>query len=517
MSTATDVELRTRLLSLVGVLASSTDPVDGIEQSMAQAVKGEVEGLLRDTRMSWNTRQHLLSAASSLSSNALTLSTSLSALQHLANALKAAEEASASTASPAFSRFPAELIAHVVRDCQDNDPRLRQNTNVALASTCRAFHVAVQPILRREMHLFTPGQIERAYRSVEDFSARTRAVVVMSVDVGPDKLSWQGDGSWAGRRLPELIAQCDHIKALRLRFETMDYAASNALGHLHYLLGLDYEHTYFDWLELPHLRELDLPLLDNGDNISFSLERLFKPPANLRSFRLGDGSCPIYTSAAEIDRTIHSGEIEVSNEDVTHYELFCAPFLAFFPSHLLRIIRRPVDDPDPRLQQLEITIVLNNYAGDVDSLCDAITALSPSLRHLALRLKCTTSRLFNQNAFDDKLLSALQTCSLAHLEIGGKPISLSTLERISRLRTLRTLVILPIPDTPPVNHLRWDVLNCADPPLERLVICIRKITLDSYAGFERAAAIANMLDFEFAPGTVEVEERQAEFEWLGLV
>lgn len=73
------------------------------------------------------------------------------ALPLLTSLTRAAGLAASSPPSPSpFSLLPNELIARVVHFCQDDDFRLRQNTNLALASTCRAFNCAAQPILSRK-------------------------------------------------------------------------------------------------------------------------------------------------------------------------------------------------------------------------------------------------------------------------------------------------------------------------------------------------------------------------------
>lgn len=61
--------------------------------------------------------------------------------------------------TPPISNLPAELFSRIVHFCQDDNVRLRQNTNLALSRTSRSFYLAVQAVLAAEAHLFTTSQL----------------------------------------------------------------------------------------------------------------------------------------------------------------------------------------------------------------------------------------------------------------------------------------------------------------------------------------------------------------------
>ncbi|GAA6035347.1 hypothetical protein JCM8097_008825 [Rhodosporidiobolus ruineniae] len=158
------VDASRRLLRILASLVVQLDPVKGIKASTLRGFVEDVEDIGKEHGASLDaTVRKLLSKAASsvpldvpLVPYAVCISLHL-ALSQVLDALVQAGPA----AESAFSRLAPELVDAIVAYCQDDDFRLRQNTNLALSRTCWAFNRSTSPILAAEMHLFTPGQLER--------------------------------------------------------------------------------------------------------------------------------------------------------------------------------------------------------------------------------------------------------------------------------------------------------------------------------------------------------------------
>ncbi|BGP20316.1 hypothetical protein JCM10213_002055 [Rhodosporidiobolus nylandii] len=83
--------------------------------------------------------------------------------------------------------LPVELLALVVERCQFDDHEQRQRTNMSLALVSRAMNTLVRPILRREIHCWTPRQFERAAVRLQDgtdWFGKQLACLSLRIDTG---------------------------------------------------------------------------------------------------------------------------------------------------------------------------------------------------------------------------------------------------------------------------------------------------------------------------------------------
>ncbi|GAA6005580.1 hypothetical protein JCM10207_005257 [Rhodosporidiobolus poonsookiae] len=509
-----------RLLQTVALLATRLNPSIGLKAGAAALVVDELKETMEQNERSMPqpVRQLLNSTISSLTSSspsvpyvaALSAQSNLTAaLQHLA--------LPSEHSPPVFSRIPAELVAHIVLFCQDDDLRLRQNTNLALASTCRAFHAAVQPILRREVHLFTPSQVERAHYAFPENSARARGVRRMTVEIELNKLKRQDDGTWAGRRVPSVINRCDDLDELRLRFGD-GLLTDSLMGDIDYqlgrTLGFGDEQKWrlgLKWLPLHRFRRLDIPLFFAVGRPCLTLADILQPSSWLRHLRLGDPSVPLSTSPEDIDEHLKHPHTICSFH---HYESFCAPFLAFYPSALRKVLGPYPDNRPSMLRQLEVTMYIEDIDTDVLLIRDALLHLAPTLRHLVLRVVVDEPSFGEEERLTEVVLPALQACTLTHLEVGGNVFDRKFLQGLLELPDLPMLTLLPI-SSPGLSDLPYTYdFTTVGPNLRHLVVCV-ELAMDNPLDAFNSQWLKALLDqCEDRSLKVEIQKRTREWDWL---
>ncbi|GAA6005618.1 hypothetical protein JCM10207_005272 [Rhodosporidiobolus poonsookiae] len=402
---------------------------------------------------------------------------------------------------------------------QDDDLRLRQNTNVALASTCRAFHAAVQSILRREIHLFTPGQVLRVHAAFRQESSRALGVRSMTLDLGLDQLHRQRDGTWAGRHIGSIIRRFVSLEALRIRFGSDHQSNSSLPPELYFrvesALGFsedEWVESYWTWRDHPKLFHIDVPLLSSALYNTLPIDDIFRPPANLRHLRIGDSSVPLATQVVMSHRDEWPPEEE--EEDAPfRWESFCAPFVTFNGSTLLRLVGQVPPNPTPSIRRLEITFYAEDLRDDLDSLGRALTGAIPTLKHLSLRLRTRSLAGRNETyaVCTQTLLPFFRASKLRHLEIGGNIVCLEFVATsIYPLPSLHPLTVLPMDDTPfDLIDLMYHLTRTIRP----LVLCTPAWRDDNI--FHDQAWVRMALETSEKLGIeLIIEERPAEFAWL---
>ncbi|GAA6043543.1 hypothetical protein JCM8097_001214 [Rhodosporidiobolus ruineniae] len=463
------VDASTRLLRVLASVAAQLDPVKGIKATTLRGFAEDIEDIRKDQFDLFSFERRPGPYLDAVSAHE-TLSTALRLL---------ASPPPPSTPSP-FLRLPTELVARIVYFCQTDDLRLRQNTNLALSRTCRLFNRHASPILAREMRLYTPGQVERADAATDALCARRRKIRIqeLTVDVKLDEIKRQPDGSWPGRRLKLLITWLldrNCLSTLYLHVRTPADATATALAEpeqhaTRVLNALGMDHREW-WWQLPDVQDLHLPAVPSSrDEYS-----LFGPPDSLRRLRLGLSSPPYRCDPEKLRRAreyhdrLQARRAELDEEPLeARFEVFAAPYHTFFPDDLRALVVptcRPVT-----LTRLDVVVRLVDIRQDAHDLASILHALSPTLCHLALRLRY---RGLFESAIDKAVLPAVAACKrLEHFELGGADAGEGTMQAfvdcLDSLPLLRTLVLLPLS---PIFHLYFPITYRKLPTtLHRLVV-----------------------------------------------
>ncbi|GAA6043547.1 hypothetical protein JCM8097_001216 [Rhodosporidiobolus ruineniae] len=463
----TAVDASTRLLRVLASLAAQLDPVEGIKATTLRGFAEDIEDIRKEHGESLSSEVLALfdQAKSTLSPSGdvpVSYLDAISAHETLSTALRLlASPPPPSTPSP-FLRLPTELVARIVSFCQTDDLRLRQNTNLAVSRTCRLFHPHASPILAREMHLFTPGQIERADALTGAMSdgVLDRTIEELTVGVSLAEIKRQPEGCWAGRLLEAVVTflvDRGDLRKLHLLFHPsprreneMHPATSVYKTEVLQALGM----REWRWEHFPKVEDLCLPTIWE---VQYPL---FDPPSSLRRLRLGGTAPPQTADPTSLRRARERSERQHEKRRRTNpkssrpdYEVLAIPYFAFFPRDLEPLVL-PVAGEAPCLTHLEAALELEDLERDCLALARLLTALAPSLRHLALRLRYAYSE--QDHNFEQHVLPALQACTLLeHLEVGGLQSDLGDsrchrmsefMDAVSSLCLLQTLVLLPFPD-----------------------------------------------------------------------
>ncbi|GAA6005599.1 hypothetical protein JCM10207_005265 [Rhodosporidiobolus poonsookiae] len=538
------VALATRLLRVVSLLSGQLVPSTGLKASAAALVVDELKEVWRRTSgacrrctlsafltfsppltlLPQDIRQLLDTAISSLSAptSIVPYLIALNSQLGLMAILPRLALPSPPSAPSVFSRLPAELVTHIVRDCQDDNLRLRQNTNLALASTCRAFHAAVQPIVRREVHLFTPGQLERAHHSFPRRSTRAAGIEVLSVDIGPEELDLT-DASWPGRHLSTLIARCESLQSIRLRFgsaTSSNYPLPvNDIWSTMSALGVD----WYDFMEeiaaLPQLQSLDVPVWNEELGVVYPSRNWHKPGAKLRHFRLGESTQPVDFSAEDTARHIEDyGWLSRPHP----YTTLATPFIPFFPKNFLPFLE--LSPATPSFEHVEVLFELRDLTTDLEHLDDVFRCLSSRIRHLVVRFRTFDRATVPSDGillFGTRLSRALSQCAkLEHLEFGGALMSNQLFEGVLKadLPALHTLVLLPFEYGR--LALELSVPTCISALRDhargrRIVFCAPRLVEQMLDDPFESSSLAYALNSTEEWGVrFEVEERIAEWAWV---
>ncbi|GAA5941944.1 hypothetical protein JCM10213_004343 [Rhodosporidiobolus nylandii] len=452
------IDASTRLLRVASHLLLEVDPVKGGKAKALGLVVDELKDLLdhETLRLPAAVQSLLCSAITSLSSDIPTIPypDCLYALSAISSALPLLVSPFSPRPSP-FSYLPAELVARIVDFCQDEDFRLRQNTNLALSYACRGLHRVVQPILRTEMHLYTTGQLERAMEKAQRTPIKALQVRELTADLSLPEIARQPDGRWAGRHLPRLISVLSQTKALRklrINFRPSDPASDSEAGEdpgdeVLFAVGLDvgeWEGLFSPRKEMRRVEDLSLPALDKTDTCVPFVRTLFGPSSRLQHLRIGNASHP--HTVDEDDLTDMQQQYEKSFEGrggplkvYASLRTLALPYFAFQTAKFL-----PFTLPQ-NLEHVEVTLLLEDTLRvEVVRLSDLFTQLAPSIRHLVLRVKREGCSAAEAETICNVLQSGLRSCTkLRHLELGGHIIAASFLEEVGLLHPARTFVLLP--------------------------------------------------------------------------
>ncbi|GAA6035217.1 hypothetical protein JCM8097_006424 [Rhodosporidiobolus ruineniae] len=412
---AASVDASTRLLRVLTSLTAQLDPVKGIDAKTARRTAEDVDDIVEDygTSLSSDICQLLTSASSSLSALSTSIvpySACLSAHLSLARALSLFADSPPTRPSP-FSRLPTELVDRIVELCQggddDGDMRLRQKTNLALASTCRAFHRSAQPILRREVHLFTLGLL---------------------CDLSIQELKLRNDGSWPGRHVETVLPELSKLEVLHVHFRpSMPFTQYRNGSEDQVFQALGLEEDMWNYLfDKPTLRDLRMPLFAQHQLSDYAFNKVpFNPPPHLTRLAIGHRDYPL-----DLDLWVpHLVQLPgyPRGHNYTHLSL---PWLPIQPSDLLELIR-PAPDLVSNLVHLEVLLMFyDDAAAAVDDLEELFAYLAPSLRSLTIRADKDREDDWTPDERDevtDGLCMALSQCKLLeHLEIAASTPCLST-------------------------------------------------------------------------------------------
>ncbi|GAA6036866.1 hypothetical protein JCM8097_006321 [Rhodosporidiobolus ruineniae] len=428
------------LLKAVSALSANLDPVEGAQAKATSRVEEDIEEALRDYVGTLPAPvAHLLrSAACSLASSSPSSSfiSSIAALQSLSTAVDLLSNTS--TRPPASHRLPVELFRRIVAHVQSFDGPTRQQTNVSLLRTCRGFNEIVKPLMRTEMYLSMPVQLERLGRRLDDEDqllgdggppALLQPLRTLEVDLKLAEIRMQSDGRWPGRHLVRLLEdRLQHLEVFKLQLHPSvqpgeDYESSDLVQ----ALGINYDDMvdHFDF-DLPSLRELHLPYA-SAFHDEFVRYEVFRPPPNLEVLRVGTPGVCIGPEWGELSDARRMAE-ETGKFGNRNLKSLSVPFWTFAPDDLLPILVPPevaVRSPDaaPALQHLEATIEFQSVAAaELAAVADIFAALSPSVVHLSLRFRTKfavslTDRVAVARTVTDGLLKCQQ---LQSLEIGGR-------------------------------------------------------------------------------------------------
>ncbi|GAA5892490.1 hypothetical protein JCM6882_005629 [Rhodosporidiobolus microsporus] len=454
------VVLSARLLRLSTSLAALVDPVEGARTALVQPLVDELKRTMdgESTLVTPEVNTLLSTAIDSLSSSSDTsLSLSYTSLVTAVARITAAVErlATSSILAPPLARLPTELVSRIVQFVQDEpDVLLRQRTNLTLSRSTRLLHTLVQPILAVEVAVGTPRQLEWLADKVERIGSEGLGFKCVSIDLHLDELKRRKDGSWPGRLvfpMLEALADKGRLESLSVRFRSVTpwsvdaqraYVTSYG-DEVNEALGLGDE----DWWELchssnlPSMSTLDLPNLSSNIDLGVSSGSLFQRSTNVHQLRIGCTSPPSITSPRDRrkERLQYERDVRIGSTSAGfHYEVLAVPFYTFYPSDFLPLITPVAPSTTPTITHLEVTLRITDEQQDVPVIAQILTALSPSLRRLALRIKSTLD-----HSVEATVLPALESCkALKHLEIGGNFVDREALRSTGNLPQLGHFVLL---------------------------------------------------------------------------
>ncbi|GAA6035325.1 hypothetical protein JCM8097_008816 [Rhodosporidiobolus ruineniae] len=456
-----------RLLRVVGALITLVDPKKGVKASLLSGLVNEIKEVAEEcgSSLSSDVRQRFTSATSSLTSSVDTFvpyTACLSAHVSLARALQLLAVPSPSSAPP-FSKLPVELVAKIVKHCQVDDVRVRQATNLALSRTCRFFRPSVLPILKAEMHLFTPRQLEVVAKQIRADERGYPALKHLTVDVELDAIQLQQDGSWPGRRIPyvvDALLDTAPLETLHVHIRPTPsvnlLAAANSVSEytaaIEEALALEPDGWH---IQVGSVADLAVPCalsIDYGNLFGGFAVR--DGVSSIRRLRVGTSGPPPCTADAVEFRHLRilyddqQAKRAQQGQD-THgfaFETLALPYHLFYPADLLPLVF-PTWSLSPTLTHLEVALSISNMQIDSKTTAHILTCLAPSLRRLTLRLVFNTNYIVDFDVFENLVTPALKECTrLEHLKLGGNALDVTILNAVRVLRRLQTLVILSSPD-----------------------------------------------------------------------
>ncbi|BGP12863.1 hypothetical protein JCM10213v2_000780 [Rhodosporidiobolus nylandii] len=471
------------LLRVLASLISHIDPVKGGKASAMRRAREELSEVVEELKggLSQDVLVLLSSAGQILTSSdqpSLPFSAAVSAVSALSHAAELLVIAASPPHTPPFSRLPAELVARVVELCQVEDVRVRQNTNSALAATCRSLHAGVRPILEREVHLFRPGQLERVSPLFRSGMRKPEQLETLTVELDLDDLKLQPDGRFNGRHLHSLLSLVrDHVERFHLhltplrnprptaRLTTDDNLNAAGLGE-----------AWDRIIQRSQFRDVSLPRA-YIESTRYHYSWIFCSAYNgIRRLRIGQSDQP------QMDEPLNVPEAEGAA-----YERLALPWLAVSPRvllHLLSLDNGEAGGTDPRashITHLEVTLTFESTSGLEDRVAHIrrVFSRTPHLTHLTLRLRSSALPRPDAQSFARVLAHALCLCGeLVHLEIGGTDFEDDFFPPVFKHSSLRTIVLLPTPHFA-VGGLE-DYLMIGEEAtgsVRRLVYCPRDIEL----------------------------------------
>ncbi|BGP12969.1 hypothetical protein JCM10213_006608 [Rhodosporidiobolus nylandii] len=521
------IDASTRLLRVVGLLLPHLDPVKGGKAKALGPVVNDLQELLDEGSLGLPAAVQSLvsSAVASLSSNTPTIlySDCLTALSAITSALPLLVAPSSPPLPSPFSHLPAELVARVVDFCQDEDLRLRQNTNLALSRTCRALYAAVRPIiLRREVHLFTAAQLERVAEKVKADDDFRRGICQLTTQLELPEISEQKDGTWAGRHLVPLVealAESPSFAALQLHFRDSsgcEGGTSTFEAELLHALGLEGDDWWdFGVYTLEKVPSLVLPSPNFSHAWTFAVRVLLRPGTKVERLELGSTRFPYAVDPLDLDlvRARHGllGRLPPSFSQLRSLVL---PFFTLRPHNLALLA--PADALSPPLERLELAIHLETPDAEEGQLIEAfLSRLAPSLRHLSLRQRGEPPG--GGDEYAKMLQGALGSCTLTTFELGGTFLcDLDFVEIACCISSLRRLVVLPTPDSRFFSPAGLAMVEPSLPSyLETLTLCTPDRRTRSAGDAWGSRAMRRMFEMCARSGIeLKLEERQAEFSAL---
>ncbi|GAA5902105.1 hypothetical protein JCM6882_006702 [Rhodosporidiobolus microsporus] len=494
-----------RLLSVnLSLLAAIQQPV-GAKTAYTRPMAEDVRMML--ARAPLEVQAHLRHAVDVLSSPepVVSLPACLSAHASLATALSLLSQYSLSPPpTPAFSRLPNELLQAIVRECQFDDYRDRQNTNLALALTNRRLFQVVRPILHGEAHFFTPGQLERFWGFYDHAE----------------------HGRWAGRLLHGLVD--DHLNPelhafeMRIRPDANRAAGDDAGGpdDLFDALGS----SRASWPQLFRLfgtepLQLQVPMHHAEHGIGF-LSNDFLDENRITRLQIGDSSVPVETQAADVLTSVRELERQSEDDDLVfdgldfhslHLPWINFPVIAL--SHLLTYGRRNCPRPSPRLTSLEVMLCLFGPAASrVQDIQSIFSLLAPSIRRLVIRCRPTHELPPTEVVEVVKAIAAgLELCTeLRHLEIGGQDLN-GLPPLLSQLPVL-SLVLLPSPSFTAADTIHLCRRLPDTSALRSVTLCVPPAGARQQPGWQ-AGQISFFLTMFPLKTHVEIREAENRFWW----
>ncbi|GAA6035228.1 hypothetical protein JCM8097_006428 [Rhodosporidiobolus ruineniae] len=389
-SGAASVDASTRLLRVLTLLTAQLDPVKGIDSKTARRAAEDVNDIVEEHGMSLSSdvRQLLASASSSLSpssTSTVPYFVCLSAHLSLARALPLFADSPPTRPSP-FSRLPAELVDRIVALCQgdddDGDMRLRQNTNLALASLAAPSTAPLSPT--------SAGRHER------DVAAVTTSTISLALS----DIKLRKDGRWAGAHLVSFLRQLHNVEVLRVEFDpelSEDDTASDLQAELSDALDFGSE---------PGAHSTTTSRLCVAYPSPPSPKIIL--PASIIFCSSRRRACPVSPRDYKRD----------AEQRYTHLLL---PWLALRPSHMLDLVR-PFSNIAPQLRHLETFLVFeHDLQTTISAIEELFSSLAPTLESLVLRLDTDQDWDWQQkNNVTNALCQGLARCDkLKHLELGA--------------------------------------------------------------------------------------------------
>ncbi|GAA5892569.1 hypothetical protein JCM6882_005649 [Rhodosporidiobolus microsporus] len=520
-----------QLLRIVGLLALHLDPVKDIAAVAAQSVAKELQEVVEKIhgRVDPKVGDLLTSALSALSnaSEPIPYIDCTRALLSLTSALPLLAVPASLPAPSLISRLPAELVALIVFFCQDDDLRLRQNTNLSLASTCRAFHAAAQPILRTEVHLFTAGQLERVAERVKRVDTKKREIQHLTADLNLVDLHRQADGRWPGRHLPWLVetlgGETNQLRTLKVHLRPTPveppFDTDAGITEAEQALGIeedDFGNLFSGSESHPHLEELHNPSLASIAS-SFAVARpLYDLPPRIRSLRIGHAAYPSIVEPYTLRLIAHQSVADMREEGVgQHLHTLAIPWVYIKPQDFLPLVVATPRCPSPPISDLEITFFIEDPADDLETVGDIFGALDPTLRRLSLRVAAPAEPTWTPNdaVYFTVFRTALERLTgLEHLELGGSCID-CILSPAAALPTLRHFTFLPMPFDPDMTAPE-SLVDLLPSHIRSVTLCIPESGARRSQGWNERSIRIIVEACEERGIRIDLDVRQAEYNQL---